>query len=223
MRESRSANNDRGYAAIAWWLIPLGLLIALIIVLFGSEKPDIDAELTVTPLSAQMERVTIGERVIPGVPNSRLASGYIPPDQSLKDRVLQRLREFQVDFRQSAPAITVVAVPASEERQQLAAELTKLFAQARLGGTQQTNAPPAVIDQSRADIVLHVRQSDRDIAHQLLVALSPYLQGSFLLVFNAQNNLDSLLMVVQRTPQFRGDGQVLLWRNTSLATDSDNT
>ncbi len=205
MRNSRAKQSKTSYSDIAWWLVPLALFLGLALFLFGRPSKGPDELRVLARPSPDTELVSLGTKPTGAVD---LHTEFIPPNESLRQRVLVNLRRFQTEYRQSAPAISVDTATDSTSWNRVAQALSNMLSSTGLSSSVRAPvaAPP---DEASADILLYTQQANREIVHEFLKGLSPYINGRILLIFDQRHRLDRMQMIIQHTPQFDADGAVI--------------
>ena len=87
--------------------------------------------------------------------------------------------------------------------------MANLLASAGLAGNAPVPETKPLPGAVAADILLYTRKENREIAHRFLAAISPYISGEILLVFDERFTLDRLHLVIRGTPRFKSDGSVV--------------
>ena len=208
MQSSRPEPSSPNYSGIAWWIVPLALFIGLLLLVFGSADEDPAPPVVLEHPSPDTELVSIGS--VPVSTAASLTAHFTPPDEQLYQRTGENLRRFRTDFRQLAPAITVSAVPGSKNRDKAVAALADMLASEQLAADPSASPVDTRTQESvEADLVLYTREANRDIVFRFLTAVSPYVNGRVLLVFNNDFTLDRLHLVFRREPWFTPSGAIV--------------
>lgn len=211
MQVLRKKQFRRSYSDIAWWLAPLVVFIGGALLLFGTaDDKDPAQPLVLERPSSNTELVVLGS--FSGMPTP-VASGhhsdFIPPDELLRQSLLEKLHRFRTEFRQMAPAVRVVAAPGSTNRDLVKSALEEVFATVELAPGAETPAAKPLVT-AGAGALFYTREANREIAYRLLTAISPYFRGRVLVIFDDSYALDRLLLVIRGTPRFDSDGAVVL-------------
>tara|TARA_R110002072_G_scaffold119380_2_gene252173 strand:- start:1417 stop:2082 length:666 start_codon:yes stop_codon:yes gene_type:complete len=210
MQTSRPKRFIPNYAGIAWLIVPLALFIGLLLLLFGSADDDPAQPKVLAKPSPDTELVSIGSAPASTATAASLTTQFTPPDEQLYQRMGENLRRFRTDFRQMAPAINVSAVPGSKNRDKAVAALADMLASEQLSGHPDASvADTRAKENVAADLILYTRQANREIVFRFLAAISPYLSGRVLLVFNDDFTLDRLHLVFRDEPLFTPSGAVV--------------
>ncbi|WP_439134483.1 hypothetical protein [Pseudomaricurvus sp.] len=191
---------QRDMSAMAWWLIPIGILTATLILLFGSPD-EADESLVVTESGTGYQRVrlplldeTAGE----------LSSQFRPLSSQHHQKLLSRLEQFRSEYRPAAPRLEVWAKPGLESRSKVASQLGDDLSRHELGKATQELAMPAATITS--PLVLVCAEKDKGIARQLLAALSVYLTGEVELHFDDTVSLSEMKLYLLGEPLFSTQG-----------------
>lgn len=216
MQSSRPQPSSPNYSTIAWWIVPLALFIGLLLLVFGSADEDPAQPVVLAHPSPHTELVSIGSVSVSTA--ASLTAHFTPPDEQLYQRTKENLRRFRTDFRQMAPAITVSAIPGSKNRYKAVAALADMLASEQLAADPSASAVDTRTQESvEADLTLYTREANRDVVFRFLTAISPYVSGRVLLVFNDDFTLDRLHLVFRSEPWFTPSGAVVFPDGTAQA------
>jgi hypothetical protein len=208
------------YADIAWWLIPLGVAIALTIILFGRMGASDQKMVMVTETSADTELLLLGGLAVEPVNGADFYADFIPPNDLLKQRVLHNLQRFQADFRQLAPAMHVQVSARSISSEHVARELAAMLSSAGLwNASGARDSSPELPQDASPALVVYCLKQDREVVHRLMAAVAPYIRGNILLVFTSINSLHNLRMVIGGTATFKPNGTAIFAGATAQAGD----
>lgn len=194
------AGARRDMSAMAWWLIPIGILTATLILLFGTPEKS-EEFLVVTESGADYQRVRLS---YVDEPAGELNNQFRPISSQRHQKLLGRLEQFRADYRPAAPRLEVWAKPGLESRGKVAAQLGGDLSRHELGKATQELAMPAAT--MTAPLVLVCAEKDKDIAHQLLAALSVYLTGEVELHFDDTVSLSEMKLYLLGEPLFSDQG-----------------
>jgi len=207
MTSFRTTQLNTSYSNIAWFLLPVALLSGLLILLFDTSAIRTSQPQVLGRPAPGTELVSIRAPATTSAGDS--VADYVPPDELIHRQVLEKLRLFRTEFRQMAPGVTVSAAPGSAGRNMVAKTLSKFLASAEFATGTGEPSTTALPEQAGADLLLYTREENREIVFQFLTALSPYLNGRVLLVFDHRATLGRLYLVVAGTPRFASNGRVV--------------
>lgn len=193
-------NPSRSIAPLAWFLIPLFLLIALLIYFFGDTTSQTD-ELHLMEVSPSGEGVWLGS---PDEPDWVWSESYVAPSETVRSQLLQRLARFRGERVQQGIQLTVTASADNEAGTRVAQQLGAALGQYGLG---QSARPPAETA-SPTISVLRAPPRDRGLAKQILAALSPYLRGNIWIQYDENFSTRSMTLHLADEQLFGEDGTV---------------
>jgi len=205
----RSKMYSPTYSNIAWWLVPLAVAIGLALLCFCNADKSPAKPVVLARPSPDTELVALAPPPLAAATTSDRYPDFIPPDGLLQQKVLEHLRRFQTEFRQMAPGASVSSARGSKNRELVAHTLADFFASADLAGSAGAPTTIPLPETVAADVLLYTRKENREIALRFLAAISPYLSGGILLVFDQRFNLDRLHLMIRGTPRFKADGSVV--------------
>lgn len=209
MQSSRPQPLSPNSAIVVWWAVPLVLFSGLLLLVFGSPDDDPAQPLVISRPSPDSELVSIGSAPVSTTTAVDYHTQFTPPDGQVYQRIMENLRRFRTDFRQMAPAAVVSAAPGSKSRDKVMATLADMLASEQLSGHLSASKAEALTkDNVEADVVLYTHEANREIVYRFLTAISPYLSGRVLLVFNDNFTLDQLYLVIRGEPLFTPSGAV---------------
>ncbi len=194
--------NRRNIKPLAWGLIPLAIVVAILLLFFRApeeQQRNLPEVIGQGPGFVQLHlaQVPIADR-------EALSDQFRPLSAARRDRLLSHLASFRAEYRQSAPLLRVWARPGRENRRRVAEQLGNSLAQLELGG--MAREAPATVPAGGAPLVLVCAQRDQQIARELLGALSVYLAGEVELRFDESTTLGSLALYVLGDPAFNAEG-----------------
>jgi hypothetical protein len=189
----------------AWLILPLGLMIIGLIVLFGDydhgklPQPKIIAS---SSQGVQLELPTIST-------NSKLnlKVEWAPSSGDARGQVLQSLSEYAANFKQLRTLMYVWAEPGSVELKKLAQRLGKALAHYNLGRVDQSIIAPAALGMLDSGALLICAEEDRELAMHMLRALTPYLGGQIVVRFSPELAAQSMHLYLFGAPYFTDMGQ----------------
>ncbi len=196
----------RDMSAMAWWLIPLGIMITVLILLFGKpEEPE--KSLVVTESTADYQRVRLP---YVGDATGDLDRQFRPLSSKRHENLQSQLKQFRADYRPAAPRLQVWAKPELANRVKVAEQLGRDLSKHELGKkVEKLPEPPTTVT---APLLLVCAEEDKRIAQQLLAALSVYLTGEVELYFDDTTSLSEMKLYLLGDPAFDRQGVAVFSR-----------
>ncbi|MBR9912887.1 MAG: hypothetical protein GYB33_21305 [Gammaproteobacteria bacterium] len=134
--------------------------------------------------------------------------GFVAVSSIKREQVLQSLGVLQAKYKQLRPELRVWAQPGLPSRTRVARQLAEVLGQNNLGRWLDSAEPPALAGELEGAVILRCAEADREIARQLLGALSPYLTGRVYLTFTESTAAHEMELYLLGTPYFDEQGLV---------------
>jgi hypothetical protein len=196
---------------LAWWLIPILLVITLIIALFG----DRDNDKLLQPKI--IESSSVGMLLeLPDISTTQTVDWKTQWNPSLKmprQQVLQSLSEYVADYKQLRTQVEVWAEPGSTERDKLVQRMSNALARYSLEGVNQEASSEERLENNpvftklEKGILLICSEADKELALRILAAFTPYISGKVNVRFDTEIAAQSMRLYLFGTPYFNDQGQ----------------
>ena len=193
-------NPSRSIAPLAWFLIPLFLLIAILIYFFGDTDPQ-STDIHLMEVASSGEGVWLGD---PNEPDWIWSESYVDPSEEVRAALLQSLSRFRGEQAQQGIQLAVAASADNPAGVRVAQQLGTALGQYGLG--QVTRAPAEAGNTSSS--ILRAPPRDRGMVRRLLAALSPYLRGKIWVQYDESISTRSMTLHLADQQLFGEDGTV---------------
>jgi len=187
---------------LAWLVLPLAVIVAVLILFFGRGNVDQDLPPVVSGGEQGLDEV-----VLRGPTGNGDSTNYRPITSAKRETALQRLAEFRARYRQSQPFIVVTSAASPQSLSSLAREIGSALSTHGLGTYQEEKPDSHNAPGLPTQPVMRLAPRDSRIARELLWALEPYLAGHITLVYQADLRTDQIQLYMRGNPRFSGEGE----------------